>query len=174
MNGYVDHVAKVGLLHIFVCFVRFPFPLVVVARLQHQLGMKGRMQLLRSIPAVVVPHKRQFSLKRFLSVKDSTVRSPRWLTTTKESMNHSVASFVSPRLIEAYALSLLAASDARKLYPRPVSREEIYDLVRVISSRDCVGATPAGQLMERLLEVTVSADGAITLALKGVRTMSAS
>lgn len=114
MNGYVDHVAKVGLLHIFVCFVRFSFPLVVVARLQHQLGMKGCMQLLRSIPAVVVPHKRQFSLKRFLSVKDSTARSPRWLTTTKESMNHSVASFVSPRLIEAYALSLLAASDARK------------------------------------------------------------
>lgn len=35
MNGYMNRAAKVGLLRILACFIRFPFPYAIVAGLQH-------------------------------------------------------------------------------------------------------------------------------------------
>lgn len=50
MNGHVDRAAKVGLLRIPACFIRFPSPASHSRKATASVGMKGHMQMLPYIP----------------------------------------------------------------------------------------------------------------------------
>ena len=50
MNGYVNHLAKVGFLRTIVCFIRFSSPACHSRKATASVGMKSHMQTLPYIP----------------------------------------------------------------------------------------------------------------------------
>ena len=73
MSGYMDHAAKVGLLRILACFIRFPSPVCHSRKATASVGMKSLCRRFLTFPVNLVPLDRQLSLKSFSSVKDLTV-----------------------------------------------------------------------------------------------------
>ncbi|KJY52941.1 hypothetical protein JF69_00980 [Bifidobacterium kimbladii] len=139
MSGYMDHAAKVGLLRILACFIRFPSPACHSRKATASVGMKSHLQTLPHIPLNPVPLDRQFSLKSFSSVKGLTVRSARWATIAKDGTNHGVALFVFPRLIEAYVQTFAHFIRCEEVLSKFAVWQEIYDVVCASSTCDYAG-----------------------------------